>query len=136
MRRFLTHSVLVTALVLIPALRVLCYGSCVAEASPMAEQMVASDATPACHERDDRHHSTPESDSAPLEGDCTHGGESSSSSLSASVKSFKGDGPRVPVISPVGVTYLSLVWSDIRRDAHSRTSTGQRLGLFLTPLRI
>ena len=136
MGRFLTHLALTAAVALVPAMRVLCYTSCVPEASPMAETMVASDTTPACHERDDSHHSTPASDSAPLQDDCTHGGESSPSSLSASVRSFGGDGPRVPVFLIVAVPPLSIVLSDVRRDASSTPSTGQRLGLFLTPLRI
>ena len=136
MGRFLTHLALTSALVAAPAMRVLCDTTCLPEASPMAEQMVASDATPECHEHDEGHHPTPESDSAPLQDDCTHGGESSSSSLFASVKSFGGDGPRVPVTSTVAVTHVSTVSSDIGLDALPVPSTGQRLGLFLTPLRI
>ena len=136
MGRLLTHLALTGALVSMPVLRVLCYTACVPESSPMAEQMVASDATPECHEHDEGHHPTPESDSAPLQDDCTHGGESSSSSLSASVKSFGGDGPKVPVVSSVAVTHVSTVSSHIGLDALPIPSTGQQLGLFLTPLRI
>ena len=136
MGRFLTHLALTSVLVAAPSMRVLCFTSCVPEASPTAEQMVASDATPECHERDDDHYSTPESDSEPLQDDCRHGGDSSSSSLSASVKSFGGDGPRVPVISAIAVPHVSTVSSDILRDTLPIPSTGQRLGLFLTPLRI
>ena len=136
MSRLLTHLVLVAAVMLVPALRVLCYGSCVPAPSAMAETGVASQATPECHERDDSHHPSHEPDSAPLQDDCTHGGESSSSGLSASVKSGGGDGPRAPVISMVAVAHFPIVSSDIRRDAPSIPSTGQGLGLFLTPLRI
>lgn len=134
--RFLIHLVLTGALVLAPTLRVLCYRACVTEASPMVEKMPASDA-PEFHGRHDSHHSSsPESDSAPLEDDCTHGGESSSSSLSASLKSFGGDGIRVLVTSPVAAAHLLIVSSNIHRDIPSIPRTGQLLGLFLTPLRI
>ena len=134
--RFLIHLVLSGVLVVAPTLRVLCSSSCVLEEGPLADTIAASDATPECHERDGRHDSTPQSGSAPLQDDCTHGGDSSSSSLSASLKSFGGDGPRMPVISTVAVTHVSTVSSDILRDALPIASTGQRLGLFLTPLRI
>ena len=138
--RFLTHFVLVAAVVLVPALRVLCYGACVPQASPharpMVENVVTSDATRACHERNRSPHPSHEPTSDPLQDDCTHGGEASLSSLSASAKSFGDTGPRGPAISTVVATDFSIVSSDIRRDTPSIPSTGQRLGLFLTPLRI
>ena len=136
MGRFLTHLVLTGALAVAPVLRVLCYSSCMPELGAMARTMAASDATPECHERDDSHHSAPESDSAPPQDDCMHGGESASSSLSASGKSVGGDRPKLSVISMVAVAQLSVVLSDICRDAQSTPSAGQRLGRFLTPLRI
>ena len=131
MGRFLTHLALTTALMLVPALRVLCDGSCAPEASPMAETTVASDATPECHS----HQSIPESDSMPQD-DCTHGDESSAASLSAWVKSGSADGPKVSVIATVAMAHLSVISSDVRRDTSWIPSAGQRLGLFLTPLRI
>ncbi len=134
--RFLIHLVLAAALAVVPALRVLCYGSCVSEAGSMAENMVASDATPACHEPSDNHHPQHESDSAPPPDDCTHGGVSSPSGLSTSVKSVGGDGLGVPAVSTFALALLSLISTDIRRDAPARRNTGQLLGLFLTPLRI
>ena len=135
--RLLIHLALTGALVGAPALRVLCYSSCVVAAGPMAETMAASDATPACHEHDDgRHHSTPESNSAPPQDDCTHGGESSSSGLFASAKSIGGDGSKVLVVSTVAITHLSVVSSDVRPDTPSIPPGSQRLGRFLTPLRI
>ena len=134
--RFLTHLVLAAALAVVPALRVLCYGSCVSAAGSMTENMVASDATPACHEPSDNHHPQHESDSAPPPDDCTHGGVSSPSGLSTSVKSVGGDGLGVPAVSTFALALLSLISSDIRRDAPTRRNTGQLLGLFLTPLRI
>ena len=124
------------ALAVAPTLRVLCYSSCAPEASTMEETMVASNATPECHERDDGHHSTPESDSEPLQDDCTHGGDSSSSSLSAAVKSFGGDAPRMPVFATIAVVHLVIVSSDIGLAASSIPSGDQSLGRFLTPLRI
>ncbi len=132
MGRFLIHLALTTVLMLVPALRVLCDGSCAPEARPMAETTVASDATPACHS----HQSTSESDSTPPQDDCTHGDESSAASLSAWVKSDGDDGPKVSVIATVAMTHLSVISSDLRRDLSWIPSTGQRLGLFLTPLRI
>ena len=102
----------------------------------MTENMVASDATPACHEPSDNHHPQHESDSAPPPDDCTHGGVSSPSGLSTSVKSVGGDGLGVPAVSTFALALLSLISSDIRRDAPTRRNTGQLLGLFLTPLRI
>ena len=134
--RFLTHLALAAALAVVPALRVLCYGSCVSEAGSTAENMVASDATPPCHEPSDNHHSQHESDSAPPPDDCTHGGVSSPAGLSRSVKAVGDDGLGVPVVSAVALAHLSIVSSDIRRDAPPRGSPGQLLGLFLTPLRI
>jgi hypothetical protein len=134
--RFLTHLVLAAALAVVPALRVLCYGSCVSEAGSMAENMV-SDPAPACHEPSDNHHLPQhESDSAPQPDDCTHGGVSSPSGLSGSVKSVGDDGLGVLVVSTFALAHLSITSSDIRRDAPPRRSTGQLLGLFLTPLRI
>lgn len=134
--RFLTHLVLAAALAVVPALRVLCYGSCVSEAGSMAENMMVPHATPACHEPSDNHLPRHESDSAPPPDDCTHGGVSSPSGLSTSVKSVGGDGPRVPVVLTFALAHLSIISSDIGRDAPPRRSTGQLLGLFLTPLRI
>ncbi len=136
MSRLLTSLVLTGALVGAPALRVLCYSSCVLDVDPMAKQMIASDATPECHQRDEGHHSTPASDSSPLQDECTHSGESSSSSLNASVKFVGGDGPRVPSVSTVPPAHLSIASSDPRRESPPIPATGQRLGLFLTPLRI
>ena len=137
--RFLIHLVLSGVLVGAPTLRVLCYSSCVLEAGPKAEAMAGSDATPECHEHDGRHHSTPDSDSSPLQGECTHGGESSSFGLFASAKLVAGDGSRVSVISTVAVIHLSalsVASSDVRRDPPTIPSGGQLLGRFLTPLRI
>ena len=134
--RFLIHLALSGVLVVAPTLRALCSSSCVLEAGPMAEAMAASDATPACHERDGRHDSTPQSGSAPLQDDCTHGGDSFSSRLFTSAKLVGGDAPRMPVIATIAVVHVSTVSSDILRDALPIPSTGQQLGLFLTPLRI
>ena len=134
--RFLIHLALSGVLVVAPTLRVLCYSSCLLEAGPMAaDTLVASDATPACHDDDTRHHSPPASDSAPLQDDCTHGGDSFSSRLFTSATLVGGDAPRVPVIVTTAMIHASTA-SDILRDALPIPSTGQRLGLFLTPLRI
>ena len=135
---FLIHLALSGVLVVALPLRVLCYSSCLLEAGPMAaDTLVGSDATPACHDDDTRHHSPPASYSAPLQDDCTHdGGASSFSSLSTSATSIGGDGPNVPVITPVAVTHLSVVSSHVPRDATSIPNGGQLLGRFLTPLRI
>ena len=102
----------------------------------MAENMVASDATPACHEPSDNHLPRHESDSAPLPDDCTHGGVSSPSGLSTSVKSVGGDGLGVPAVSTFALSPPLTRLIRHRRDAPPRRSTGQLLGLFLTPLRI
>ena len=136
MGRFLTHLVLAAVLLVVPALRVLCISSCVSAAGSMAEDTVASDATPACHEPSDNHHPQHESDSAPSPDDCTHGGDASASSLSASVKSVGGDGSTAPAIVKVAAAQPSVVSSATHRDTSSIPSTGQLLGRFLTPLRI
>ena len=136
MGRFLTHLLLTAVLVVAPALRILCYGSCAPDAIPTAETVTASGATPECHERDESHHSTPETGHSPLPDDCTHGGESSLSSLKASAKLVGGDGPRDPLASTVSSAGLTVVLSDVRRDAPPVRPSVQSLGLFLTPLRI
>ncbi len=136
MGRFLTHLVLAAVLLVVPALRVLCISSCVSEAGSTAQNMVASDATPACHEPSDPHRAPHESDSAPSSDDCTHGGNASASRLSAAVKSVGGDGSTAPAIVKVAAAQLSVVSSVTHRDTSSIPSTGQLLGRFLTPLRI
>lgn len=136
MGRFLTHLLLTGALVVVPALRVLCYSSCAPEAIPVAETVVASDATPECHERGESRHSTPETGTSPLPDDCTHGGESSSSSLKASAKLVGGDGPKDPLASTVPFTGLPVVLSDVRWDVLPVRPSVRSLGPFLTPLRI
>ncbi len=135
MGRFLTHLLLTGAMVVAPVMRVLCYGSCAPDAILVAEAVTVSDATPECHERDESHHSTPETDTSPLPDDCTHGGESSLSSLKASAKLVEGDGPRDPLASTVPSAGLP-VSSDVRWDAPPVRPSVQSLGLFLTPLRI
>ena len=134
--RLLMHLALTAVVVVTPALAVLCYSSCFLEAGAMADAQVASDATPACHDDDTRHHSPPASDSAPLQDDCTHAGDSFSSGQLRSAKSVGGDRLQVPVIVTTTVVYPFIFSSDIRRDASSISSGGQRLGRFLTPLRI
>ena len=134
--RLVLYLALTGVLIATPALGVLCYSWCVLDASPMADTPVASDATPACHDNDTRHHSQPASDSPPLQDECMHGGASSLSSLSTSATSRGGDGPNVLVTTPAVVTRLSVVSSDVRWDATSIPNGGQPLRRFLTPLRI
>ena len=134
--RLLMHLALTWALMVTPALGVLCYSSCVLEVGPMADTHVASDATPACHDDNTRHHFPPASDSAPLQDDCTHAGDSSSSGLLRSAKSVGGNGLQVPVIATTAVVHPLIFSSDIRRNASLISSGRQRLGRFLTPLRI
>ena len=135
MGRFLIHLALSGVLVVAPTLRVLCYSSCVLEEGPMADTIAASGATPECHDRD-RLDSTPESGSVPLQDDCTHGGDSSSSGLLTSAKLVGGDAPRMPVIATIALVHLAIVSSDIRRHSPSRPSGDQLLGRFPTPLRL
>ncbi len=117
MGRLLTHLLLTGALVVAPVIRVLCYGSCAPDAIATAETASASDATPSCHEPDKSHHSMPKPDNSPLPGDCTHGGESSLSSLKASATQLVGsDGPRVPLVSTIPSAHLLVVPSDVRWD--------------------
>ena len=136
MGRFLTHLLLTGALVVVPALRVLCYGSCAPDAIQAAETVTASDATPECHERGESRHSTPETGTSPLPDDCTHGGESSSSSLKASAKLVGGDGPKDPLALTVPSAGLPVVLFRVQWDVPPVRPTVRSLGLFLTPLRI
>ena len=127
MPRFLIYLVLVTSLVVVPSVRVLCSGSCVPE--PQAH--AASSSVPDCHERDAH-----DSSSEPLGDDCRHAGEASSSSLSASAKSVGASGTASTLGAAPVVTHFVVSPGTVTHRESIARSTGQSLGLFLTPLRI
>lgn len=141
--RFLVFLVLTTGLAITPALRAVCYDSCAVAAGQASHQtdhmgqMATSHETPDCHEHDG---AGPES--APLGDDCTHPGESSRPERLASVKSVGGDGLKLvrttaaTTTTPVDARHRDIELALLKRQTPTGPSTGQSLGLFLTPLRI
>lgn len=134
--RLVTHGVLVAALAIMPTLHVLCDTSCVPIDGPTTENTVPSDGVPECHENHEGHDDASGPDSAPPSDGCTHGEESTSSSFSASLTWVGGGGATAPA-APATTAVASLNGaSAIYPGARFVPSTGQLLGLFLTPLRI
>ena len=117
----LPHLVLTLVLVAVPALRVLCYDSCVSSAGPAKVEVASS---PACHESGDGRHPFDESDPVPGSDDCSHGGDSSADK----------DGRRVAVIQQSTSAHLPVRPLRVLRGTPG--STAQVLRLLLTPLRI
>ena len=138
MGRTFAHLSLTVTLVLVPALRVLCYDSCVPEPAAASVHAHETDtaSSPECHEPDSGSQMPDEPESVPGPDDCTHRGDASAPGLRAPTKSAEGGGTGIPVtldVVPVHDPFsLSLT------DAHTPTApiTGQALGRFLTPLRI
>ncbi len=127
MSRFLIHVALAATVVLVPSVRILCSGSC----APEDARGALSDAVPDCHERE-----TDASGPEPLADDCRHAGEASWSSLSASAKAVGMSATAATVASTPVVVSLAGSPHSAGHTAPIAVTTGQSLGLFLTPLRI